>query len=255
MDSNEASRIQDKLRNEQKAKRLKRFYKKATTAPVEGGFGVFLDDRAIKTPMKSPLTVPTAALGEAIAAEWMAQGEFIEPEVMPFTKFANTALDRVEGRREAIIADFIAYAGSDLLCYRADGPESLVNRQIQSWDPILDWARTAHGIELNSTTGIIHTDQPAESLNRLAKLFDAEDCFVLAALHNVTTLTGSAVLALAYGKGATSAQDVWTAAHVDEDWNIEQWGSDVEAEALRASRRKEFDGIVTFFEATAKITV
>lgn len=252
MDSKEASRIQEKLRNEQKAKRVKRFYKTAEARPVDGGFGVFLDDRPIKTPMKSPLTVPTQSLGEAIADEWQKQDDFINPLEMPFTKFANTALDRVEGRREAIIAEISAYAGSDLVCYRADGPESLVRRQKSAWDPVLEWARVNHKIELICTTGIVHVQQEPASIKRLENLFEVHNSFILAALHNVTTMTGSALLALAYGEGETSAEDVWTAAHVDEDWNIEQWGTDVEAEALRASRRKEFEGIVTFFEATVQ---
>lgn len=251
MDSNEASRIQDKLRDEQRAKRIKRFYKKAEALQVDTAFGVFLDGRAIKTPMKSPLTVPTQSLAEAIADEWQKQDDFINPLAMPFTKFANTALDRVEGRRADIIADISAYAGSDLVCYRAESPQTLVNRQKAAWDPVLEWARTNHNIQLLCTSGVIHAAQEPESIKRLEALFERYNSFVLAALHNVTTITGSALLALAFGEGASSAEDVWAATHVDEDWNIEQWGTDVEAEALRASRRKEFDGIVTFFEATA----
>jgi chaperone required for assembly of F1-ATPase len=167
---------------------------------------------------------------------------------MVLTKLANTAIDRVAGRADAVAGDIVAYSGCDLLCYRADGPERLVARQAAAWDPVLAWAARRLDSHFVCVTGIVHHPQPDSALHPLARNMERQDPWRLAALHTITTLTGSAILALALLEGALSADAAWTAAHVDEDWQIEQWGSDTEAEARRAARRREFDCAVRLLD-------
>ena len=227
----------------------KRFYKQATAEPVAGGFGVMLDGRQVRTPRKATLTVPQKALAEAIAAEWNAQVEQIDPTTMPLTRFANSIIDGVIGREAEVRADLLKYAGNDLLCYRAEGPQSLIQRQGQAWDPILAWARSNLGARLVLTEGVMPVTQPANALDGVAQALEDLDAWELPGTHVITTLTGSALLALAHARGSLTADDVWNAAHVDEDWQIEQWGEDAEAAARRAYRRAEFDAAVRLLES------
>ena len=227
---------------------LKRFYEAVTVTDEPGGFGIALDGRPVRTPERAPLVLPSRPLAEAIAAEWAAQGDHILPATMTLTRLANTALDRVAGREQPVAADIVAYAGCDLLCYRADSPERLVARQAAAWDPLLTWARRALGSGFVCVTGVVHHPQPAGALEALGRALEHQEAFRLAALHTITTLSGSAIIALALGEGAVSADAAWTAAHVDEDWQIEQWGADSEAEARRAARRQEFDCAVRLLE-------
>lgn len=221
----------------------RRFYKAASTAPrsdeLGGGWFILLDGRTVKTPLRADLVLPNPALAQAIAAEWESQGEHIDPRSMPLTKLANSALDGVRGREAEVAADILQFAGRDLLCYRAESPEALIGRQKRMWDPLLTWAKEECGAPLIATSGIMPVEQPASSINALGKLVAPHDAFQLTALHTITTLTGSAILALAHAAGRISVTDCWTAAHIDEDFQIEQWGEDAEAKARRAARLAE----------------
>lgn len=203
-------------------------------------FRILLDGRVVKTPKKRLLAVPTKALAEAIAGEWNAQGERIDPETMPLTRLANTAIDAVAGHMEDVAADIVAFAGSDLLCYRDESDERLALRQSLHWDKVLDWAQTCLGARLEVTNGVMPIEQPGEALRQIGAALEGCDAFELAALHVMTTLTGSAVLALAHAKRSITAEQAWRAAHVDEDFQIGLWGADAEAEARRAARWREF---------------
>ena len=202
-------------------------------------FRVLLDGKPIRTPAKRDLALPTAALAEAIAAEWAAQAAHVDPATMPLTRLANSAIDGVAGREAEVRADIAKYAGSDLVCYRAEGPEGLVERQCRAWDPILEWARETLGARFEVATGIMPVAQPDAGRAAVAEALAHLDAFTLAALHVMTTLMGSALLALGHARGRLSAEAAWAAAHVDEDWQISQWGEDAEAEARRERRWAE----------------
>ncbi len=215
----------------------RRFYKAVS---VTDDLGVALDGRAVKTPAKAPLILPTRALAEAVAAEWDMQGEKIDAASMILTKLANTAIDRISAHREAIVRDIAGYANSDLVCYRADQPEDLAHRQAVAWDPVVDWARTALDAPFTVTSGVIHKAQPPEALHAHETAVRALSDFELAAYHTIMTLTGSALLAMMLARGVIIPEAAWIAVHVDEDFQIEQWGQDEEAQARRAARYGEF---------------
>jgi chaperone required for assembly of F1-ATPase len=204
-------------------------------------FRVLLDGKPMRTPAKSVFAVPSRALAEAIAAEWDAQGERIDPASMPLTRIVNSAIDGVRGRESEVRADIAKYAGSDLVCYRAGAPEELARQQAEAWDDIVTWAGDALGARLLIGTGIMPVAQPAQALARIAEALEDFDAFALAALHVTTTLTGSAVLALALARGQITAENAWAAAHVDEDFQIAKWGEDAEAMARRARRWVEME--------------
>lgn len=230
----------------------KRFYKKAEVAEINGGWTVRLDGKAVRTPGKATFVLPSAGLAREIAAEWEAQGERIDPDTMPLTRIANTAIDRVRGQEHAVADEIASFAASDLVCYRADAPEGLVEMQVKSWDPVLAWADRELGARLVAASGITHQPQPDASFAAIRREIGAHDAFALAALHTLTTLTGSALLALALIGGALSAAEVWAAAHVDEDWQISRWGEDDEAMARRGKRREEFDAAARVLSHTTK---
>ena len=215
----------------------RRFYK---TVTVTDDNGVALDGRVVKTPMKAPLRLPNRALAEAVAAEWEAQGEKIMPSTMYFTKLANTAIDRVGAHRAEILAELLEYAGSDLVCYRADRPEALVARQAEHWNPVVDWARTVLDAPMEVTVGVIHTPQPETALKAIASALTELDDFQVAAFHGVMTIGGSALVALMVARGVMSAEAAWETCHVDEDYQIAIWGEDEEAAERRARRYVEF---------------
>ncbi|WP_132255098.1 ATP12 family chaperone protein [Methylobacterium segetis] len=220
----------------------KRFYREAGFAEAEGGFRLTLDGRPANTPARNPLSVPSRDLAEAIAAEWQAQDEIIDPARMPVTRLVNTAIDGVAPRRDAVIDDLAAYAGTDLLAYRAESPERLVAAQGAAWDPVLDWAREALGARLILSEGVMHVTQPEETVAALRGAIQAaRGPFRLAALHTMTTLTGSLLLALAVLNGRLTPEEAWAAAHVDESYQASVWGRDAEAEARLSARRAEFD--------------
>ncbi|BAQ17718.1 chaperone [Methyloceanibacter caenitepidi] len=219
----------------------KRFYKDVTVSEEDGRAGIFLDGRPVRTPGKAALAVPSAALAEAIADEWRGQGERIDPHTMPLTKLVNSAIDGVVGQEAAVVDDIVAHAGSDLLCYRASGPEGLLALQAEAWDPVLAWAAGALGAPLSLAEGVIHVPQPETSLAALRAEIEPLDALKLAALHVMTTLTGSALLPLAVARGELSPDAAWDAAHVDEDWQISRWGEDAEAKQRRKNRKADFD--------------
>jgi len=226
----------------------KRFYKDVDTAPEGSGVTVRLDGKSVRTPAKAPLLLPTQELADAVAEEWRAQGERVDPETMRLTKLANSAIDGVRGREAAVLDDVIAFAGSDLLCYRAEGPEELIAKQSEHWDPVLAWAKEELGAPLNLAQGVAHVAQPQASLDVIQERLKDFDAFSLAALHVLTSLTGSALLALAVALKRLTPNQAWAAAHVDEDWQISQWSEDAEAAERRARRRQEFDAACRMLE-------
>ncbi|HBF29960.1 ATP12 family chaperone protein [Rhizobium sp.] len=215
----------------------KRFYTEATVAKVDGGFAVLLDGKSVKTPSRHGLVLPTHAAAELVCAEWQAQGEFINPASMPITRLANTALDAVAVSMGEVLDDIVRFSGSDLLCYRADGPQELVARQSAQWDPVLGWLTDNHGAQFLQTSGVIHVQQPQDAVDAFHRAVQSYNTvFALASLHLMTSLTGSAILALALADGHLSLEQAWTLAHLDEDWTDEHWGTDSEAEARRKAR-------------------
>ena len=214
----------------------KRFYAEVTAAPAAGGGAtILLDGRTARTPGRRELRLPTLPLARAVAGEWAAQDDRIDPARMPLTRLANTAIDGVADQAAEVAADVVKYASSDLVCYRAERPDGLVARQAELWDPVLAWARTL-GADLGVAAGIIHREQPAASLDALAQAIGGLDPFRLTALHTMTTLTGSALLSLGVVHAAWTGEAAWRAAHIDEDWQIAEWGEDAEAKARRERR-------------------
>lgn len=228
----------------------KRFYSGVSVkeASPGSGYAILLDGRPVRTPKKLPLVVPTRALAEAIAAEWEAQGERVDPATMPLSKLAITALDGVASNMADVAADIVKFAGSDLLSYRAEAPAPLAALQAKAWDPILRWAEDEIGARFHTAKGVMHVSQEPETLDRVATAVAPYSAPVLTALHVMTTLTGSALLALAHARGRLSAAAAWAAAHVDEDWQISQWGVDVEAAERRARRWAEMQAASRFLE-------
>lgn len=221
-----------------KPKLPKRFYKKAEAGPHDDGHAVLLDGRVVKTPSKRALAVPALALAEAMAAEWEAQREVIDPRRMWLTKLANTAIDLVAPRRAEVIAELVTYAGTDLLCYRAEHPDALVARQAALWDPLLGWA-AERGISLVPTAGILHVTQASASLEAYGRAVETLDAFRIAALHNAVTLTGSAVTGLAMVLGRLAPDEAFDLAYLDENWQMELSGEDEEERARLELRRSE----------------
>jgi chaperone required for assembly of F1-ATPase len=226
-------------------RRRKRFYKQAEVTG-EGPYGVGLDGRAVKTPGKRNLTIPSFALAEAIAGEWAMQGDHITPERMWLTKLAYTAIDRVEGSEGRIVDEIVSYAGSDLICYRAAEPESLAIRQGEFSDPVLSWAEQTLGVRFVTVQGVIHQAQPPETLAGVESYLRRFGAMELCALHNIATLTGSALIALSIASGGLESERAWLTAHVDEDWQAERWGEDAEAAERKTRRKQEFDAVVRF---------
>jgi len=227
------------------AARPKRFYRNVAVAPEGGLHAVALDERRARTPGRALLAFADRDLAAAVAAEWDAQLEHIDAMTMPLTRIANSAIDGVALHLDATRDDIVAYAGNDLLCYRAASPEGLALRQSELWDPLLDWAERAFGARLATGEGIVPVEQPEESLERIRSALGAYDAMALAGLHVATTLTGSAIIALAVADGRLAPEAAWAAAHVDEDWQIAQWGEDAEAAARRAARWREMVAAAT----------
>jgi len=222
----------------------RRFYETAATAAVADGYAVRLDDKPVRTPARRVLAAPTLVLAEAIAAEWQAQKDVIDPAKMPLTRLANAIIDGVADAPQPVAAEIAKYLASDLLLYRAGAPPGLVERQAQHWDPILDWARQALGADFKLGEGVVHVAQPEAALAAARAAIRLEP-WRLGAVHSMTTLTGSALIALAMARGALSADAAWQAAHVDEDWNLAQWGRDGMAAARQEFRFAEFQAAAT----------
>jgi chaperone required for assembly of F1-ATPase len=225
---------------------MKRFWTEAAVAAEDTGWSVRLDDRPLRTPARAPLLLPTAALAEAVAAEWQRQEERVRPDEMPMTRLANTALDRVE-REFAAVARIVADFGeTDLLCYRAAAPPELAARQAAAWDPLLDWAEDVLGARLVPTTGVIPVDQPGDALDRLRAEVLAGSVWRLTALHELVSLGGSLVIGLAVERGVVTPTEGWAHSRIDEEWQAAQWGRDDEADATADRRRRAFEDAAAF---------
>ena len=225
----------------------RRFYAEVTIAERPEGFVVALDGRPVQTPSRRALAAPTRALGEAVAAEWQAQRDVIDPATMPLTRLANSIIDGVAAARHEIVGEIEKYLGSDLVYYRAEAPDALLARQERHWDPILAFARDDLAARFVVVQGVNFVTQPADAI-AAARHAIPSDTWRLGAVHAVMTLTGSALIALALARGAVSLDAAWTAAHVDEDWNMEQWGRDELALARRAARLAEMQAAARVLE-------
>ncbi len=223
-----------------------RFYKEATVADLDGTFAIHLDGKPVRTPMGNSFVLPVQALGEAIAGEWMAQGESIDPSSMPLCGYANTAIDRIANERETVFDTLLKFADTDLLCYRADHPDDLVKRQIQNWQPILDWAAQSLGVHLNVTVGVLPIEQPEQALHILReKLGDLND-MELTAVASLAAACGSLILALALAGNRIDAKKAFHLSLLDEIFQSERWGLDSEAQARQAKLREDIASAALF---------
>lgn len=228
----------------------KRFWKKATPTEVAGGWQIQLDDRPVRSPAKTLMVVPSLALAEAISAEWDAQEKDINPNVMPFTRMANSALDKV-ATQHSEVADMLAeYGGSDLLCYRATHPEALVQRQSENWDPVLSWAAENLNTPLKVGAGIVFVPQAPKALAHFRDLVRSFSAFELAAFHDLVALSGSLVLAFAATRNYLEIEKIWLLSRVDELWQEEEWGADDDAQAQAEIKRQAFHHAKRFFDLT-----
>jgi chaperone required for assembly of F1-ATPase len=239
----ENDRLERLLKNRAGRPLPKRFYK---AVQVSDDNGILLDGREVKTPLKAVLKLPNRRLAKTVADEWAAQVDVINPALMPLTKLANTAIDRATSERKHVLDEIVNYAGSDLVLYRAGTPEKLVALQQQHWDPVLAWAAVTLNARFESVPGIVHKSQDPGALATLRAVVEGRDPWRLTALYLLTTLTGSALLALMLEENAATSDTVWAAAHIDEAFQISQWGEDWEAKARREARHREFDGLVQF---------
>lgn len=227
---------------------MKRFYKQAGVSGTAEGFAVALDGRPVKTPAKNALVVPTKSVAEAVAAEWEAQGEDIDAHSMRLTRLANSAIDRVAAHRDAVVTGIAGYAGTDLVCYRASEPESLVRRQQAGWDPLIAWLKDCHDIELRTTTGLLPVEQEAASLGVIQSVVEGFGPFTLAGLHTVTASCGSVVIGLAVQAGRIDGAAAWELSLIDETHQIDEWGEDPEATKRRQGLQEEIFAAAKFLE-------
>ena len=227
---------------------MKRFWKAADVVERDGGWGVELDGKPLRTPARDPLTVPTKALADAVADEWNGVEEKIDPRGLPLTGLANAAIDRVAPNKQEFADGLARYAEADLACYRAEDPAGLVERQAEHWDPLLGWGQRRFDVDFKTTNGIVHVAQPQATVDRLAHAISTLDPFRLAGLSPLVTIGGSLLAALGVLEGAFTPEQAWEAVSVDDRWQLEQWGSDAEAEAALASRRWDFLAAARFLE-------
>ena len=226
----------------------KRFYKEAGLEERDGVYMLTLDGRPARTPSRQRLAVPTRALAEALAAEWQAQGDEIDPSTMPITRIVNSTIDGVAPRLAEVVDDLVRYAGSDMVCYRAADPERLAKAQEEAWRPVLDWAKETHGAGFALAEGVMHVEQPQEAVAAIRRAVERVNSpFAIAALHVMTTLSGSILLALAHAQGHLDADTAWNAAHVDEIFQEGLWGEDYEAMDRRQRRKVDFDAASQVF--------
>lgn len=225
----------------------KRFWTQTAAVGVDGGFAIELDGRPVKTPAKATLILPTADMATAVAEEWDAQSGVIDPMKMPVTRGANAAIDKVTPQKAEVVSMLAAYGDSDLLCYRAAGPEELIATQAAQWDPLLDWAATTFGVNLRTAEGVMHVPQDTDAMARLAAEVDAMTPFQLAGAHDLISLSGSLVIALAVTKGHLSVEEGWLVSRVDEEWQISQWGEDDDARAQEQIKKAAFADAARFY--------
>lgn len=227
---------------------MKRFWTSAEPVEAEQGWGIALDGKTLRTPARAPLVVPSHALADAIADEWASVAETVDPRTMPLTGLANAAIDRVAVDPDAFAAGIARYAEADLACYRAEFPVELTARQAERWDALLCWARRRYDVDFCTTAGVMHVAQPAATVQRLVHAVAALDPFPLAGLSPLVTTGGSLLAALAVLEQALTAEEAWRAVTIDEQWQLEQWGSDTEAEAALDARRRDFFAAARFLE-------
>lgn len=225
---------------------MKRFWKEVSVVREAEGFALALDGRPVKTPGRAALLLPNTELAEAVASEWRSVGEDIDPRAMPLTGLANAAIDRIGIAHASFAASLAAYGETDLLYYRAEGPEPLVARQSAAWDPLLDWARARYDVHFETATGVMHHPQPPATVARLAEAVTALDAFHLAGMSPVVTIGGSLIAALALFEGHAGRDAIWAAVETDEDWQVEQWGDDDIAIKARETRKGDFDAGARF---------
>lgn len=227
-------------------KTIDRFYKDVSVEPVKDGYAVLLDGRPVKTEAGHPFTFPNEAMAESVAGEWRSQGEKVVFETMPQMRIAAIAIDHVRPEREKVLSDLLAYAGTDLLCYRADAPEKLVRRQAEAWDPWLEWTETKFGIRPVKTRGIMPVSQPEELVQAFRQFLEEKGAFYLAGLTVATRATGSLILSLAFLEGELSQEELFQLCRLDEDWQTEQWGEVREARPHQAAIYAEIEAAGRF---------
>ena len=227
---------------------MKRFWTDVAVEPEADGWGIRLDGRAVRTPARAPLVLPTERLALAAADEWSSVGEEADPRGMPLTGLANAAIDRVAPDRTGFAAGLARYAEADLTCYRAERPSALVARQAAQWDALLAWGRRRYDVDFCTTAGVVHVAQPTATVERLSHAVATLDPFRLAALSALVTIGGSLLAGLAVVEKALTAEQAWDAVSVDERWQLEQWGADAEAEAALSNRRRDFLAAARFLE-------
>jgi chaperone required for assembly of F1-ATPase len=238
-------------RHSVRAQQRRRFYQNAQVVEVAGAFPILVDGRPVKTPAARPLAAPSRALAQALADEWNAQGEFIDPAKLPLTRLSNSIIDGVADAPDAVAAEVTKYLGSDLLFYRAESPEGLLARQVRIWDPVLAWARDSLRAEFIATQGVAYVPQPPAAIAAAAAAIP-RDPWRLGAVNAITTLTGSALIALALLGSGLAIEAAWEAAHVDEDWNMEFWGREESAMERRARRFDEMVAAVTVLRLSVR---
>lgn len=227
---------------------MKRFWKDVSVAPEGDGWTIRLDGRPVKTPARAPLVVPNEKLAEAIADEWSAVEDEIDPRAMPLTGLANAAIDRVAPERQAFAGGLARYAEADLACYRSEWPPELTARQQSAWDPLLAWARRRYDVDFSTTSGLMHVPQPQATIERLAHAVAALDAFRLAGLSPLVTIGGSLIAGLAVLEKALTPEEAWQAVSLDERWQLEQWGADAEAKTALENREGDFMAAARFLE-------
>ncbi|MEX5730116.1 chaperone required for assembly of F1-ATPase [Rhodovulum iodosum] len=232
----------------------KRFWKEAEVSPAEGGHTVLLDGRQVKTPAKAALVMPTAAMARAVAGEWDTQQDRVRPETMPVTRAVNSAIDRVRPQQDEVAALIAAYGDSDLICYRAEGPEALCARQCAAWDPLVDWARDALEAPLVVVAGVIYRPQPAPSVAAMRARVAGLDAFELTALHDLVSLSGSLVIGLAATEDWADPEDLWARSRIDETWQQELWGADEEAVEAAETKKAAFLQARRFFDLARNLS-
>ena len=232
--------------------KMKRFWSEVTPKPVEGGFAIELDGRGVKTPAKTALIVPNAVLAERVAQEWRAVEAEIDPSKMPYTRSANAAIDKVAVQHSEVAGLIADYAGTDLLCYRAESPIELQERQAAAWDGALDWARERFGLELSIATGVMPVRQADASLARALELCEAMSAFSLTAFHDLVSMSGSFVLGLRAAEGCDTAEKLWNTSRIDETWQEEQRGVDDEASEMAALKMTQFRHAYAFYHACVR---
>jgi chaperone required for assembly of F1-ATPase len=227
--------------------KAKRFWKEASVTKADGGFAITLDGRPVRTPAKLPLVMPTEALAAAIAAEWDAQTGLIKPDTMPFTRTANSAIDKVAPQFDAVVDNLAGYGGTDLLCYRATDPQPLIDRQNAAWNPLLDWAASTCAAPLLAVPGVMFIAQQARALQNLHAAVAAQSPFQIAAFHDMVAISGSLILGLAVTRNRLTPDDAFGLSRIDEHWQAELWGVDEDAAVLEALKKQAFVHATRFY--------